>query len=87
MDCKILALRVDNRCEYAVDVQKLLTDYGSYIKTRVGFHEANKDFSGDDGIIILHMCAEGGGSEAAQTLKSELDRIDGVSTTMVTFDH
>ncbi len=84
MDCIIMAIRVDQRTTHAAEVQALLTEFGCYIKTRVGFHEARKDFCGEDGIIILHMCDEDGSS--AKTLHAELNQLEGVKASFVSFD-
>jgi hypothetical protein len=78
-----MAIRVDQRTEHAMAVQQLLTDFGCNIKTRVGFHEARKDFCGEDGIIVLHLCADDEGA-AAETLKTELNGLPGVKATYIT---
>lgn len=83
MDCRLMAIRVDQRTEHAMAVQQLLTDFGCNIKTRVGFHEARKDFCGEDGIIVLHLCADDEGA-AAEALKTELNGLSGVKATYIT---
>ena len=85
MDCRLMAIRIDQRTEHAAAVQKLLTEYGCHIKTRIGFHEARKDFCGEDGIIVLHMCADDQGT-AAESLSTELNSLEGVSAKIVSFD-
>ena len=85
MDCKLMAIHIDQRTTHAVSVQNLLTEFGCHIKTRIGFHEARKDFCGEDGIIILHMCADDQGA-ATESLSHELNKLDGVTAKIVSFD-
>ncbi len=54
----IMLILVGKRRESAVAVQKLLTDYGCYIKTRLGLHEASETVCADDGLIILELVGD-----------------------------
>lgn len=52
-----MGIEVENRKDAVTQVQNLLTDFGCYIKTRLGLHEAsdNRDVCSDKGLIILEF--------------------------------
>jgi len=54
----IMLILVGKRRESAVAVQKLLTDYGCYIRTRLGLHDASETVCADDGLIILELVGD-----------------------------
>ena len=54
----ILLVLVGKRRESAVEVQRLLTEYGCYIKTRLGLHEASENMCAEEGLIILELVGE-----------------------------
>ncbi|MCD6254169.1 MAG: hypothetical protein J7J80_07195 [Thermotogae bacterium] len=51
----VMAVLVDNRKKEAVQVQKILTEWGCLIKTRLGLHEGTLDQCSDSGLIILEL--------------------------------
>ncbi len=51
----ILITHLKKRRETAVKVQKLLTDYGCMIKTRLGIHDGVLDKCSNTGLIILEL--------------------------------
>ena len=54
----IMLILVGKRRESAAQVQKLLTDYGCYIKTRLGLHDASETICSEDGLIILELVGD-----------------------------
>lgn len=54
----IMLVLVGKRRESAAQVQKLLTDYGCYIKTRLGLHDASESVCSEDGLIILELVGD-----------------------------
>lgn len=81
-NCRIMAIRVDHRSSRVPNVQELLTEYGCYIQTRVGFHETTDDYCSEDGIIILNLRGEQAKSEE---LHCRLNALDGVEAKFVEF--
>ena len=80
----ILAVHITDRLKEAVEVQKLLTAHGKTIKTRLGLHEVEADSAGPNGLLILEMV----GAEAnVQALSDALNKIPGVESKRVTFEH
>jgi hypothetical protein len=49
----VLGIQVTNRVEEVPDVQKILTDYGCNIRTRLGLHEVSKTVCSTLGLLIL----------------------------------
>ncbi len=79
----ILGVHLDNRLTEAVEVQKLFTEYGRFIKTRLGLHDID---GGDDpnGLILLEIQAE---PDRIDALSDALNAIGGVEAKRMTFEH
>jgi len=54
----IVAILQENRVETATKVQEVLTEYGCYIRVRLGLHDAAVDECSTRGLILLQMCGE-----------------------------
>jgi hypothetical protein len=75
-ECNIMSVLVDSRTNAALDIQKVLTDNGCVIKTRLGIHEAAVGSCSDVGIIILNLT---GTDKEIASLENELNSIKGVT--------
>lgn len=80
----ILGVHVTGRVQHVDAVQHLLTEYGCSIKTRLGLHEADRDFCSPNGLILLEMLDD---PPKAQALADRLNAIEGVEVKMMVFDH
>ncbi|MFP4107157.1 MAG: hypothetical protein ACLFVU_13875 [Phycisphaerae bacterium] len=80
----IFGVHIDNRLEEAVEVQKLLTQYGSYIKTRLGLHEVEGGTSAANGLLLLEMVGADGQN---RELMDKLNAIIGVEVKSIEFNH
>lgn len=58
MEFKIIGIKLENRKEAAILVQNALTEYGCYIKVRLGLHDIGNDSCSQDGLILLELIAE-----------------------------
>jgi len=58
MEFKIIGIRLKNRNEAAIPVQNTLTEYGCYIKVRLGLHDIGDISCSQDGLILLELIAE-----------------------------
>ena len=78
MEYKIVLIKVDIRTDNAPKVQKIFTDYGSYIKVRLGLHDnADSNSTASSGLIFLELF---GKDEAGiEKMVAALNDIDGVS--------
>lgn len=83
-DHVILGVHITNRAQHAVDVQKVLTDFGCNIKTRIGLHEAAGDKCSSAGLIVLEVT---GGTGKADEISGKLTAIEGVEVKKIVFSH
>ena len=54
----IMAILQENRNETASKVQDILTQYGCFIRVRLGLHDAAIDQCTNTGMIVLQLCGE-----------------------------
>lgn len=78
----VLGIQLKNRVVVASDVQKVLTDYGCNIKTRIGLHEANDGSCSPNGLILLQIH---GGEKVADEMVQKLKKLDGVNIQKMVF--
>ena len=83
-DHTILGVHIHNRVERAGDVQVILTEFGHHIKTRLGLHEVQDEFSSGNGLLIIEMIGE---ASVAESLVQKLNACDGVETKKMVFEH
>jgi hypothetical protein len=80
----LIAVRVDDREENAVKVQRVLTKNGCSINVRLGLHD-----QGDGGVclpggtLILQLSC---GTEGAKSVVDELKKIKGVKAQFIDLD-
>lgn len=80
---RILGIYVKERSKNAIEVQKLLTEYGCFIKTRLGLHDIIDDKCSPDGLIILECC---GNERKCDMLEKKLRAIEGVQVQKMMFE-
>lgn len=83
-DHLIYAVHVTDRVHQAGEVQRLLTEYGSQIKTRLGLHEAGEQVSAPNGLLLLEMV---GGPARCQPLLDKLNALAGIEAKAIAFSH
>ena len=86
-DHVILGVHLTNRLTEAGKVQQLLTQYGGYIKTRLGLHAvepAGGEVGSAKGLMLLELV---GGQSKADELTAKLAAIAGVEVKAMVFDH
>ena len=76
----ILGVHVAQRTRHTAKVQKILSDYGCSIRTRIGLHEAGDGFCSPNGLILLEVV-----SQAAE-LAAALAQVPGVSVKKMVFE-
>jgi len=78
----ILGIHVSDRLKNAGEVQKVFTEYGCNIKTRVGLHDASEDVCSPSGVVLIEFF----GSDAeADGMKAKLDDVEGVQVQKMVF--
>ena len=75
MDFKIVLIKQDHREDTASAVQSILTEYGCYIKVRLGLHDVGTNACSTNGLIILELIAE---NEILEEFLLKLNVIEGV---------
>lgn len=80
MSKKILIILVGKRSNSAVNVQKILTAWGCWIKTRLGIHDGVLNNCSDEGLII---CEVVGDIEKLKELERKLDILPDVKAQLV----
>ncbi|MGO9311982.1 MAG: hypothetical protein ACLQBD_29095 [Syntrophobacteraceae bacterium] len=78
----ILGVQVTNRVENILDVQKILTEYGCNIKTRLGLHEITESHCSNVGLLILETY----GNEAdILQMEAKLKKMNGLTVKKMVF--
>lgn len=78
----IIGVRLDNRTQTAMDFQKVLTQFGCIIKTRLGLHDVAENKCAPNGIILLEVIDD----VEAVKFEKELSEIDGIEIKTIKFD-
>ena len=65
----IIGVKLENRKSDAEEFQKIITEYGCAIKTRIGLHDAVGDMCSNSGIVLLEVI-----DESASELFKELSK-------------
>ena len=81
MNClQIMAVRVAQREATAVAVQKILTDFGCSIRTRLGLHDQEENACSPHGLLILQLSSD---AATSAELERRLNAIEGVKAKLV----
>jgi len=78
----ILGLKLSNRHETSAEFQKILTQFGCAIKTRVGLHYIDDKCCSPNGIIILEVLD----TKSASELSKKLLAIDEIEVQQMIFN-
>ena len=79
----LVGVHLDDRAKEAGGVQKLLSEYGCSIRTRVGFHDVSEDYCANTGVIVLDTI----GDEApVDEMIEKLNAIEGVEARKIVFE-
>lgn len=80
----VVGIHVTERVKHAGEVQKVLTDFGCQIKTRVGLHEANDAVCSPNGMILLEMLDD---EAQVGAMVAQLNAVEGIEVQQMVFDH
>ncbi|HWQ07783.1 MAG TPA: hypothetical protein VN436_01700 [Holophaga sp.] len=83
-DHVILGIHVTNRLRNASEVQKVFTEYGCNIKTRLGLHEVADNYCAGEGVVLLEII---GGAEIRKGMLAKLGAIEGLEAKEMVFSH
>ena len=80
----ILGIHITDRLKHAVDVQKVFTEYGCNIKTRVGLHDVDADVCSPSGVVLIEFF---GVDDQASAMMAKLSEVEGVAVQKMVFGH
>jgi len=76
----ILGVHVAHRSKHTARVQKILTEYGCSIRTRVGLHGAGDGVCSPNGLIVLEVI------DSVPALAKALAAVPGVNVKKMVFE-
>jgi len=79
----ILGVQVTNRLKNVADVQKVLSEYGCNIKTRLGLHDVNENYCSTTGLLLMETY---GDEKSILEMETKLRAIDGLVIQKMTFE-
>ena len=80
----ILGVHITDRLTEATEVQKVFTEHGCNIKTRIGLHDVSENVCSPSGVVLLEFF---GSTEEAEAMSARLAAIDGVHVQTMVFGH
>ena len=80
----IFGVHITNRVKRVPEVQKVLTEFGCSIRTRLGLHEAGATVCSPNGLILLEMV---GDDKASNRMARKLKAIEGIEVQKMVFAH
>lgn len=79
----VLGIQVTNRVENIPDVQKVLTQYGCNIRTRLGLHEVAESVCSAHGLLVLETYGE---ETSILEMEASLKKIKGLVVKKMDFE-
>ena len=80
----IVGVHITDRTKHVGQVQALFTEYGCYIKTRLGLHEASQQVCSPNGLILLELIDN---AAVVDEFSGRLSALEGVDVQKMVFDH
>ena len=78
----ILGVHITNRLKNVAQVQKILTQYGCNIKTRLGLHEVGESYCAPNGLLILETH---GNTKDVLAMEKKLKKVAGLTVKKMVF--
>lgn len=80
----ILGVHVKSFSKDSGNVQKIFSEYGCSIRTRLGLHDAADNLCSPEGLILIEFI---GGIEKADEMTAKLSAIQGIEVKRMVFEH
>jgi hypothetical protein len=80
----IMGIHITDRLKNAVEVQKVFTEYGCNIKTRVGLHDVDENVCSPSGVVLIEFF---GGEPESEAMAAKLRAVEGVDVQRMVFGH
>ena len=78
----ILGIHVSDRLKNAVEVQKVFSEYGCNIKTRIGLHDADENVCSPSGVVLIEFF---GSADESAAMMAKLNAVEGVQVQKMVF--
>ena len=80
----IIGIHVSDRLKNAVEVQKVFTEYGCNIKTRIGLHDVDANVCSPSGVVLIEFY---GTTAEAEAMATKVGAVEGVDVQTMVFGH
>lgn len=80
----VVGVHITDRTRHVPEVQKVFTEYGCFIRTRLGLHEVDAQSCSPNGLILLELLDD---EPVMHRLREQLEAIEGVEVQTMVFDH
>lgn len=80
----IYGVHITERLRHVPAVQQLFSEYGCYIKTRLGLHDVDENSCSPSGLVVLEMY---GDPNKCRELFDKLNAVEGVEVKQMVFNH
>lgn len=80
----VIGVHITERVKNSGEIQKIFTEFGCQIRTRLGLHEADSGVCSPNGLIILDMVDD---DAQVAMLSAKLAAVEGVEVQSMVFDH
>jgi hypothetical protein len=80
----IFGVHITERVKHVPEVQKILTEFGCFIKTRLGLHDVSETYCAPNGLLILEMA---GDDAKIEQCAKKLKAVEGVDMQRMEFEH
>ena len=78
----IYGILVNDRMKSAVELQKVFSDYGCSIKTRIGLHDTSETHCSTSGLVILECI---GDPKVCKEMEAKFKAIEGLEVQKMVF--
>lgn len=80
----IFGVSINARLQNAPEVQRVFSEFGCHIRSRIGLHRIYDGSCSPNGLILLEMW---GDENACREMKRRLEAFDGVEVQEMRFEH
>lgn len=78
----VVGIEVPDRNTHALEVQKIISEYGCHIHARLGLHEVKGKTCVSKGLIIIHMLCD---ENSCSKMLSKLRKLKGIKAKKMSF--
>lgn len=83
MEKTVLLVLLNNRKQTAITFQKILTDWGCMVKTRLGIHDGVLNKCSNSGLVILDIVGQ---KKKLNEMTRKLNLVKGIKAKLVTLN-